>query len=146
MNGWIKYYSDSTTEIGSDEKVQTKQASWSKSKLDQISKAELEHNKFIISIKGSGNYWQSDDWEADQFGSTKILIRRLAKQIDIVDNYIYIRKNSNRQEFVIATEIPREAYLKMHTVITPELVGQWFLVELNVNTNQVSTSFSKEKI
>lgn len=145
-NGWIKFFVDGTTESGSDEKVQLKQASWSRGKLDSIIKTELSHDNFTICLRGQGNYWQSDDWETDILGNSKILTRRLAKQIEIKDNYIYVRKNSYQQEFAFSEDIPREPWLKMHTIITPELTHQWFVLELSLTTNLTTAFFSKEKI
>ena len=137
MYGWIKLFADGTEEIGTDEDVHKKQASWSQGRLEDMIGAEIIHGNKRIAIHAPGTFWQSDDYEVTvhQNGEPELKVRRLQKQININDN-LSVKQFEN--SFLIASQ---EAYLMMHN-----LVGKWLTLEMNVETGQLSYNIQETMI
>jgi hypothetical protein len=144
MNGWIKKFADNTQEIGEDNFVRIKLASWTQGRLSNIIGVELCHNDQRIFFDGIGSFWQSDDYEIDFLESTpKIKTRRLQKKITNYDRFITYEHIDNTYWFKLlpvpnghinVIQIPNHAQEK------------WFTVELNIETQKVSWRYEENKI
>jgi hypothetical protein len=149
MNGWAKYFLDGGVEEGRDIDISQGKASWSKGRLDGMFCTRIQHNDYTSAIYGIGSYWQSDDYEADlgsNLISPRLLTRRIQKKLEFTDHYIYKRESTYRADFLICRNPPVEPYYHMDTVITPDLLDHWFVVELDVLAGEFKTYMSKERI
>lgn len=146
MNGWIKYFADGTQESGSDADVHNKKASWSKGRLDNITAVAVVHGKLAAGIGGKGEFWQSDDYEADLLINrpSKLVVRRVQKRISPVDVMITARHKGDFQVATVHDLIDQGADL--YIALTEDLKGKWLTVELNCNTNRVKHYFSEHRI
>jgi hypothetical protein len=143
MNGWTKYFTDGTKEEGSDEDVRDRKASWSKGRLQDICCLETWHQDVGLSIKGTGSFWQSDDWEVIFLQSTpSIILRRIEKQIHETDKCIIIEKSNSPLRVSVEFKDSFEA----GGIPLEDKQGQWFVIELDLEQKAIRTYFTEEKI
>lgn len=90
MNGWTKFYADGTSYIGDDSRVYAGKASWRKSSLHNIVKVTLQHGDTLLSIEGPGTYWQSDEFESKFPGGSRMVRRRIQRQIEEGDTFFWV--------------------------------------------------------
>jgi hypothetical protein len=65
MNSWVKKFSDGTKEIGSDNAVEARKASWRHGRLDGLVAVDLCMDNRLVTLKASeGEWWQADDYIA----------------------------------------------------------------------------------
>jgi hypothetical protein len=128
MHGWVKYFADGTKEVGTDEDVHMKRASWSRGRLTSMVGAEVIHGNVRMAILSPGRFWQSDDYDVDLFESTpSLVIRRLQRQIQRGD-ILYAR--ANKETLVFSTE---------GSLVAPDThIGKWLTLEYNVSEQQLS--------
>lgn len=148
MQGYIKHFTDGSTEKVTDDLVMKKQASWSRGKLDNMSAADLHMSGLLLTISGQGSYWVADDMMNIYRGPnitvpSQFLARRLQKQIteDEVNKWatLEIRKNSYHM-YMASKEGPSAAYK-----ILPEHVGQWLTLELDLDKKTVRYRLANNK-
>ena len=145
MDSWIKYFSDSSTEIGSDFLIQNKQASWSKGRLDSIIKVQIISNNYTVELCGSGNWWQSDDFIAKIHQQPIRIRRRIQKQIFDTDCFI-VADIKPEGTAISVCDILNIADSKKFYKIPRSYVGCWCVVEINEQTLKTCCYLSKEKI
>ena len=149
-NGWLKCFTDHTTESGTDELVQQKLASWSRGRLEGLAAVQLFWNNHEIQyVADEGEYWQSDDMVAVYGGPgsttlAKFLIRRLGRKINTNDigKVIWLQsiiQPSGKTWFVSFSDpsqgsmsIPNE---QIFAEITDDMVDEWVVAELNSEGN-----------
>lgn len=151
MNGWVKYFLDSTVEIGTDNDVRLKKASWSRGRLSDMTGAKILFNNKGFLLQGIGSYWQSDDLDAKIFDKTSSLaVRRLQKQIDKDDMWIYVTMTDTGKKFTVqnARQDPYSlppANAQTYAV-TKDLVGKWLTLEYHIESNETRMYFSDTQI
>lgn len=99
-NGWVKYFSDGTIEIGRDD---DDLASWTKGRQDKMIGVSMHHGDTSIYLMTEdsqpGRFWQSDDYEvlfgeANPVRITRRIERKLGPslwkitEIDLITNHI----------------------------------------------------------
>lgn len=147
MNGWIKLFADGTDEIGSDEYISKKLASWSKGRLEDMTGVELHHNGTVVILEGTGSFWQSDDLIArmSQNGRSQLITRRIQKQIQDDDMWLLTDHCPNFYRYSVASyrNIQHPFSGKMRILAQR---GKWLTLELDVVTNNVIFSFQDRRI
>lgn len=128
MGKWTKHYKDGSSYVGEDNACRFGLASWTKSKATDIDHVQIEHNGYLISLAGDGEFWQSDDFEAlvgDK--NSKTVRRRISKMITptdkfysyvVLDKSAYITLNSGGQGRVYS--------------FTRQDWGKWIVLELDL--------------
>lgn len=142
MNGWTKYFIDGTTEVGSDEDVRDKKASWRSGRLSDMNACKLVHSDANIVLKGTGEFWQSDDMEVGFLESIPTyVVRRIEKLIEDKDKAVMIRILSEKSlEVEFLDHVAAGSYaLINHT-------GQWLVAELDLQEFRGRVFFSEGKI
>ncbi len=147
MNGWIKKFADGTEEVGTDQDIGRKLASWSRGRLDNLTSVELRHNGSLVILEGSGEFWQSDDYEAVVYHNTSTLVtRRIQKKLHDADHIVMLNCLNGVHIYKIAcTNDPGFAQSNRRT-IHPEHNGMWFTLELDVLKKQIIFDFKGERI
>ena len=144
MGYWVKKFADGGSMTGTDRDVSLGIASWSKSDLDGMVGVELEHNGFILSISGAGEYWQSDTYEVLFPDSRSALIkRRIEKKIDASDAWARISK---KYRFV-SLDVGGWVDSGMEVLaLPPEWQGRWLVLELDIRTQQAKYYIGSDRI
>jgi len=153
MEGWTKYFIDSTSENGSDKLIEAGKASWRRGRLDGMVAADISNGKVTVSIGSPavGQFWQSDTFISSNVG-TKCIERRVERYISKEDFeanlYIYIRKKGIEASVLLVPFIAKPSELhsagfEQYCAITRDLVGQWIIAELN--DKEVSFYITKDK-
>jgi hypothetical protein len=102
MNGWVKHFADGSKEEGFDHLVKARKASWSKGRLTDIVKVTMVHGYMEMSLTGTGEFWQSDTFEARVLvNEGQIVERTLYKRLHSQDRFIMWKRG-------IQTEMPLE--------------------------------------
>jgi hypothetical protein len=129
MGQWIKFFTDQTQIIGSDDLVQKGLVSWSRSRLDSMIGVTLEHNGNKLAIQGPGEYWQSDTLESVYPGpGVRERTRQIEKKIEACDRFFRIDLG------ISSTTIYFGDMGKGKVIpISKDKVGQWFILELDVS-------------
>jgi hypothetical protein len=144
MNGWIKKFGDGTKEVGTDELVRAKRASWSRGRLSGMIGVELHHGASHVFLDGTGKFWQSDDYEVLLLEPTPTLkTRRLQKKIEPMDRFFCWDHVNGLHTFVIAHTAEGCWH---HTHIERRHIDHWFTIELDVTTGQVTFSYQEQRI
>ena len=82
-NGWIKVFEDGEIIAGPDCDEQT---SWSKTRLNELSRVDLSFYGACVTLEGNGEYSQSDDYivllSGDKQQKPEKLFRRLQLRLD----------------------------------------------------------------
>jgi len=153
QNGWIKSYKNNTQLIGSDTEVEARRCSWSKSALDSMTSAYLQHSSIRIKIIGDGEYWQSDTLLAPFKSGEKVpsvyYERRIQKLISIDDKYLIVKKPT---PYYMVLETSSSNLVKNLDnivdvlVFKSEEVGSWLVCELSLDPPSVRWYVSRERI
>lgn len=147
MNGWMKHFVDGTTICGDDN---DSEASWSKTKLSELSAVSIHHNGIHICISGDGEYWQSDDFESvvHQNGPGELVCRRICFRLRGKDRWIRplqtehstmlrVIDDSSLSELMIADKIEN---------VPVERIGFWLVLQHDIPTNKVYWYYSGARI
>lgn len=141
-SGWIKYFVDGSSCVGSDELISKGKASWIHSRNHGIVKVALFHDSMIVSINGLyGNWWQSDTFEAI-YGNpqSKLISRRIMRQIGDNDQFMYVDQLNKEKHLEIEIhKNNREIITSQNQVrnrfCLKEYRGKWLVAEMNVLEN-----------
>lgn len=146
MGHWIKYYYDGQMYFGDDKAIQEKKASWTLSKNDGIIKVELVHQLYKISIQGTGEYWQSDTAEVEigDYTQPKVIQRRIEKKIEPHEYYLYYKESPNQVEVCFPSCDKDLSGYKIQRL--ENVVGKWFILEIDLKTRQIRHYIRSEKI
>lgn len=148
MNGWIKRFADNSLETGSDDDVMRRISSWRRGRLDGIVGVELHHDNTNLYIDGTGEFWQSDDYEVLMLKSEPELVkRRIQKKIHDNDIYMHV---SSMAGIKVVSFLDWSKRLEGGTdeikKITEDLIGKWFTLEYHLKTKGVMMSFRENRI
>lgn len=147
MNGWIKRFFHGTIEIGKDEDVRHKKASWSKGRLQGIKSVELHHKGIQLTIEGAGEYWQSDDYEVDFGMNIPILIaRRIQKKVQPEDRFVCIFSDDRSLYVRFLSANRLNGSRKPIFPIDSNNIGKWITLEYNLETGNKSLSYEEKRI
>jgi hypothetical protein len=136
MNGWIKHFADGSKEVGTDQAVYAKKASWSKGRLADMIGAEVVHGNKRIAILVPGEFWQSDDYDVSFLQSTPSLVKR-------------------RLQYKIQKSLGLKVEWQDDSVVvllcpgfyaTEEQVGQWVTIELDIKTGKFDFTVQENRI
>jgi len=146
VNGWIKRFVDGSWEEGKDKEVLAGRASWSRGRLEGMLRAEVHHGRYFLGICGPGEYWQSDDFSVNlSSGETQLETRRLQRKIVLPDtNMVVQRKESELLVFVYTGSPP---YMPGEFLcVSPEMLGKWLTLELNLKDDSLQMNILPERI
>ena len=92
MGSWSKNFTDGSVISATDQEVAFGLSSWSRSRLDGMCGVTLSDNGQHIAISGKGDFWQSDDMDAEigVDGPAKIVTRRIMKKLDSAERLMQI--------------------------------------------------------
>lgn len=145
MGHWTKFYNNGTKYTGTDTAIARGQASWRKSKNNGIVKVVLEHNDLTLSISGIGEYWQSDEWEAEfPSGKPTMTKRRIMKKVEQYDQIACIRKSLTSYSLRFDAYTPKAG--ETPKITNEALIGQWAVVEMDLINHNVYSYFSRKKV
>lgn len=113
-------------------------ASWSRTPLDCMYGCDLIEQNKTLSIRGYGNYWQSDTF-ISVLRRSQIVKRRIEKQIDQPYGFILLNTNILKVTFL------KEEYDIPNLDFTKQL-NQWLILELDLVSGQKHWYISKDKI
>lgn len=143
MNGWTKFFTDGSIEIGTDQDVKDKKSSWSKGRLTNMSGCQINHDDATISLVGNGEFWQSDDFEVNFLESIPTCVtRRLQKKIDSTDKSIIVYKATNSKKLKVIFKDTLEPF----AIDLSSKTGQWLIVELLLDKPGIKLFLKEEKI
>jgi hypothetical protein len=159
LNGWQKILADGTIINGCDRDVDTKQASWRNSPLDNINSVNIcqmdAQTGGLIQCHITspyGPFWQSDESIApvrlDKTVQGTRIKRRIEKRITHFDQFIYISSTDTFLDIYIEPQ-SHLAYLENNYTcipVTQEHIGMWIIAELDIEQGLVQWYFSKEMI
>ena len=147
MNGWVKRFSDNTSEVGSDPVVQRREASWSRGRLDDITSVELHDTGHVAILEGFGEFWQSDDYDVNIYQSKPQLItRRIQKKINTYDCFLLLGGLSDYKIYKIVGSKPADMVGFGHIQPLEPYKNQWLTVEMDVQTGKIMFDFKKDRI
>lgn len=149
MNGWIKRFTDGTYEAGIDKDVEQKRASWSRGRLTEMTSVELYHDKHLLIIEGTGEFWQSDDYEIDLLESTpKLVKRRIQKKIKETDRFLMMSDKMPGYHYfsVQSSSMIRPTGTSCTVPIKEGTTGQWLTVEVDLLKSKVIFNFKESRI
>lgn len=127
-NGWVKYFANGKKELGYDQLVKERKASWSKGRLDNMIAVELHHNGTTIAIEGTGQFWQSDTMETDLFSlNTQFVKRTLSKKIHERDTGFTI--NNGTVKFFALRALEDNIFFTRE-----EDIGKTFVLQIECNS------------
>lgn len=136
MYGWIKHFADGTKEVGTDEDVGMKRASWSRGRLTSMVGAEVIHGNVRMAILSPGEFWQSDDYDVDVFEPTpSLVVRRLQKKIERGDGLRRVQDDNSIVLSLDDTYVPSE-----------EIIGKWLTLEYNLAKQQLRWKIKENRI
>jgi len=149
MDGWIKYFEDGTYESGSDKDVFEGTASWTKGQLHDIQSVAAHHGNRHICITGSGQFWQSNDYEIEVFGkSPKVITRRIQRKLTAGDFAIafYRTEHSLMLRVVDVNDSNSLVYADSNIGVRAGEIGSWLTLEYHAETGTTGFYISEEKI
>jgi len=119
MGFWQKSFVDGSVVIGTDEDVQKGRASWRESRNEGMYSAAVGCNGKVVTIKGTGEYWQSDTFSTDfPNPSSTLLARRVMKKLlPMVDNYVRIFQSEKKLVISFSKELLTHAAPYLSPVI-----------------------------
>lgn len=131
-NYWLKTFSDNTQEVGIDSLINSKIASWSSGRLEDLVEVELSFYPKIITSKISDTeYHQFDRYNANLSDGNRIIPIRVARVLQVKIT------NSHLGKYLLYNIIRNNAYLitssiqtKDSFLITKDLVDKWATVIL----------------
>ena len=147
MSGWIKYFTDGTTEQGLDVDVLAGQASWSQGRLEGLSSVSLSHADRHISLSklpGAGEFWQADTMESSPFTGTKVCARRLMYHTEPDDLYLqtYKTEHSTMLRVLKNPIVPSGDFFQ---IIPKSERGNWLILEYDPLEDKVKWWFSRSR-
>lgn len=149
-NGWTKHFIDGTSLEGLDEDIPSGKCSWRNSKLNLMNRCNLVHEKDSIEICGEGDYWQSDTLMCFvSIGETSPptwVTRRIEKRITKKDKYLITQRLENNLLRLNITDDNNLKNIEDMILIRKDQIGQWAIVELDVQSSIKKWYLSKEKI
>lgn len=147
QNGWVKKFADGSLEVGSDNDVRLKKASWTRGRLENMTGVELSYNGYLIILEGTGDFWQSDDMEAIFMGGvgSKVVKRRIQKKINEWDRYLFISQTNSHAYFSVESS-PRHEEFGVTKKLDNAYRNAWLTIELDTGTRNVIYNFSEHKI
>ena len=141
MGIWIKRFTDGNIEYGDDIAIQKKQASWSRGRLTDIESVTLQHDKYRIEIRDTGEYWQSDTYESIfPYPVAKIVKRRIERKISEQDKSFKPHRSNNELYLLFNNFAPS------YVPIKKEMIGQWMIVELDLKELKTHFYISPNRI
>jgi hypothetical protein len=131
-NYWVKTFSDNTQEVGIDSLVNSRNASWSSGRLDDLTEVELSLYPRVITVKiDETEYHQFDRYNANLGDGNKIVPTRIARilQVKITDNHLgkYLLYNIIRNNAYLITS---SIQTKDSFLVTKDLIDKWATVIL----------------
>ena len=143
MGKWTKYFTEGTSYVGEDEAVARGEASCTRSMNVGVVGVDLEHGGVMMSIRGPGEYWQSDTYESGfPFGNTRLVARRIQRRVQVGDQYYGY--NADHKNTIVWFD--KRATGCSYRLIGREQIDKWFTLELNVSEGTISTYFSDNKL
>ena len=142
-NGWIKYFTDNTQEIGSDQAVSARAASWRHGRLSGMVGTSVEYDGFTLRLSGLGTYWQSDTMEVawpNTHAST--LRRRISRYINPQDTLVRYRIRDNEMVAVFNQELDEGRCI----LIPKPWHNKWFVLEYELSTRKPRFYVSDKQI
>lgn len=149
MKGWVKHFADGTSERGTDRAIRLKQASWRNGRHTGIVRVESWHDRFVIAIDGTGEFWQSDDCEVPLYSNhSRIICRRIQKQVEPQDRLMMILSDSFKLVATVGAQYPMYTMGDQPRVvpIDPDMVGKWLTLEMDVRSGSMRMSFAERRI
>ena len=150
MGGWVKVFDDKTFEMGTDPDVKNGLASWSRGRLDHMVGVSVKSGDQHIAIKGSGEYWQSDDFEVPVFSNDSVLItRRIMKRIETGERIFTILQTEHSTMITVSNLLlgMDETDLERNLQILPkDSVDKWLVLEYLIPSKTVRWYLSLGKI
>lgn len=144
MNGWIKHFTDRSFQTGYDKDIEARNSSWTHGKLDGICGVYLKHNDTVITLRGVGEYWQSDDYDVVVFDTTpERVIRRVQKKITDFDYFLRMVTTNKFVNFYIDQQMTGP---EIPSMSLKPYKDKWLTVEYNIPNSSVSWYFSEGKI
>jgi len=149
MYGWIKHFTDGTKEVGTDDNIRQKKASWTKGRLQNMLGAEVHAGNVQLVIMGAGEYWQSNDYDVDVFQKVPtMVIRRL--QHKIIDGVKYgVWRIGIHIISVAPLHYMTECDLVPIEIIdmnSSESTDKWITLEYDIQSNNFSWRLEDNKI
>lgn len=123
VNGWTKILPDTSFIDGSDYLVSRGLSSWRKTPCRLLG-AILKHYPYELQIHGLGEYWQSDRYESIAGSTSRMVARRIARQIQPGDRLTIISTDTTKIATFSSEGLPLEAH-------------RWFCLELDLITNNL---------
>lgn len=152
MSQWIKRFVDGTTEIGTDDLVRSRRASWSRGRLDAMAAVSLSSGDLEVWLGGTlpSAFWQSDDLEVNLLEvNPKRIVRRVQRRLISLDNIILERwvKPGQVYELYITSkqELPLVGFLP-RWVLCDQYVGQWITVEIDLLSQSFKQYLTPQRI
>lgn len=144
MGQWTKHYFDGSTYTGSDEAIIKGEASWTRSRNSHIIAVDLSHKNFFLSIYGPGEYWQSDTYESRLMeNGAKLVKRRIERKIEPNDMYFgYATPELGKAFIRFDNKDPRGTIIK----IPSSKIGKWLILELDIETGEISQYIRDNKL
>lgn len=135
MPGWIKKFSDGSTERGSDTDVQAGRATWSRGRLDSMVGASISAYDLEAVIEGDRvrPFWQSDTITHDiSTGRSGLLARRIQAQVLPGDLYLAFRPHNGRGQAAGIWQVLPEVAQAHVELISPSSIGAWLVLEIDL--------------
>lgn len=153
MGYWVKLFETGKTVSGTDKDVNAGLASWSQSRLDKMVGADLYHkdihHDIHISVRGKGDYWQSDTLEAVfPFNLSRTVKRRIEKQINVEDAWFSIYQKDSTAVITFGTLSDTVHYTSPDIIkfCQKEDINKWLILEVDVCTYQIKYYISDNRI
>ena len=132
MNGWTKIYADGSACLGRDVDVYGGHVSWRKTSMDNIVQVILEHEGVFLSLDGPGSYWQSDDFESVFPVGTKMIRRRIQKQIEPGNRFYKISSSGYQNGIIHRATFTITAGGGVVVPLRQQDVGKWLTLEYDI--------------
>lgn len=148
MNGWIKYFIDGTKEIGSDRRVNSKKASWSRGRLEDVIQADLKYGRNTISIRGLGKYHQADTYVLyAQSGRQELVMRHLQRQIKKDDHFLCLIPQPDSLTIQVYSDFPlKETDKTKIQELSLQDVGKWLTLTLDLSEKETRFTIIPSKV
>lgn len=126
MDAWIKYFNDGSVEIGSDDLIKEKKASWTNGKLSNISKVSISgfSKNAILDIPNT-EWFQFDKYLLHLEDSSPFRIARII-QAQIKEPFInqYLCYNKNKSDLFYLSN----KRIKFSKKIEKDMLGKWISI------------------
>ena len=132
--GWIKYFFDGTSYVATDDQIATGLVSWRNSRFEGLQRVDILHqDEVVMSLKGAGEFWQSDTMEVNfPEGSPRVVKRRVQKKLGSRDILYSIQEEHN----ILNIEVHYFMPLPQHKATIPIKgynIGKWLTLEYNTD-------------